>query len=53
MNGNLTFNDVLSGTTFSEWFTDQLSKFTPLNVVIALLVALAAGAIIAVVYKAT
>nr|AIF26238.1 putative uncharacterized protein [uncultured bacterium Lq_007_G03] len=53
MNGNLTFNDVLSGTTFSEWFADQLSTFTPLNVVFALLVALAAGAIIAVVYKAT
>ena len=53
MNGNLTFNDVLSGTSFSEWFADQLSTFTPLNVVIALLVALAAGAVIAVVYKAT
>ena len=53
MNGNLTFNDVLSGTTFSEWFADQLSTFTPLNVVLALIVALAAGAIIAVVYKAT
>ena len=53
MNGNLTFNDVLSGTSFSEWFADQLSKFTPLNVVIALLVALAAGAAIAVVYKMT
>ncbi|MBQ6959907.1 MAG: DUF4956 domain-containing protein [Clostridia bacterium] len=53
MNGNLTFNDVLSGTTFSEWFADQLSTFTPLNVVAALLVALAAGAVIAMVYKAT
>ncbi|MBR4334629.1 MAG: DUF4956 domain-containing protein [Clostridia bacterium] len=53
MNGNLTFNDVLSGTSFSEWFADQLSTFTPLNVVLALLVALAAGAIIAVVYKMT
>jgi uncharacterized membrane protein YhiD involved in acid resistance len=53
MNGNLTFNDVLSGTSFSEWFADQLSTFTPLNVVLALIVALAAGAIIAVVYKMT
>ena len=43
MNGNLTFNDVLNGSTFSEWFADQLSNFTPLNVVIALIVALAAG----------
>ena len=53
MNGNLTFNDVVHGSTFSEWFADQLSNFTPLNVAIALLVALAAGAIIAVVYKKT
>ena len=53
MNGNLTFNDVVHGSTFSEWFADQLSNFTPLNVAIALLVALAAGAIIATVYKKT
>ena len=53
MNGNLTFNDVLQGSTFSEWFADQLSNFTPLNVVIALIVALAAGVVIAVVYKKT
>ena len=53
MNGNLTFNDVVHGSTFSEWFADQLSNFTPLNVAIALLVALAAGAIIAIVYKKT
>ena len=53
MNGNLTFNDVVHGSTISEWFADQLSNFTPLNVAIALLVALAAGAIIAVVYKKT
>ena len=53
MNGNLTFNDVLNGSTFSEWFADQPSNFTPLNVVIALIVALAAGVVIAVVYKKT
>ena len=53
MNGNLTFNDVLQGSTFSEWFADQLSNFTPLNVVIALIVALAAGIVIALVYKKT
>ena len=53
MNGNLTFNDVLQGSTFSEWFADQLSNFTPLNVVIALIVALASGVVIALVYKKT
>ena len=53
MNGNLTFNDVLQGSTFSEWFADQLSNFTPLNVLIALVVALAAGVVIALVYKKT
>ena len=53
MNGNLTFNDVLQGSTFSEWFADQLSNFTPLNVLIALIVALAAGVVIALVYKKT
>ena len=53
MNGNLTFNDVMRGSSFSDWFADQLSNFTPLNVAIALLVALAAGVIIATVYKKT
>ena len=53
MSGNLTFNDVLQGSTFSEWFADQLSNFTPLNVVIALIVAFAAGLVIAAVYKKT
>ena len=53
MNGNLTFNDIAHGSSFADWFADQLSNFTPLNVVIALAVALAAGLIIAAVYKAT
>lgn len=53
MNGNLTFNDVVNGSSFSDWFADQLSNFTPLNVAIALLVALAAGTIIALIYKKT
>ena len=44
---------MLQGSTFSEWFADQLSNFTPLNVVIALIVALAAGIVIALVYKKT
>ena len=53
MNGNLTFNDLLHGSSWADWFADQLSNFTPMNVVVALLVALAAGVIIAAVYKAT
>ena len=53
MNGNLTFSDIAHGSTFADWFADQLSNFTPFNVVIALLVALAAGLIIAAVYKTT
>ena len=53
MNGNLTFSDIAHGSTFADWFADQLSNFTPLNVVIALIVALAAGVVIALVYKKT
>ena len=53
MNGNLTFNDVVHGSSFADWFADQLSNFTPLNVVIALIVALIAGVVIAMVYKKT
>ena len=53
LTGNITFNDVAHGTSFSEWFANQLSSFTPLNVAIALLAALLAGAIIAAVYKKT
>ena len=52
-NGNLTFNDVAHGTTFADWFANQLSNFTPLNVAIALLAALISGAIISLVYKKT
>ena len=53
MNGNLTFNDVVHGSSFADWFASQLSNFTPMNVAIALLVALVAGVIIALVYKKT
>ena len=53
MNGNITFNDLTSGATFSDWFANQLSNFTPLNVAIALVAALLAGVIIAAVYKKT
>lgn len=51
LTGNITFNDVANGTSFSDWFANQLSNFTPLNVAIALIAALIAGAIIALVYK--
>ena len=44
MNGSITFNDVAQGETFSDWFADQLSNFTPVNVAIALVAALLAGA---------
>ena len=53
LTGNITFNDVAHGASFSEWFANQLSSFTPLNVAIALLAALLAGAIIAAGYKKT
>ena len=29
LTGNITFNDVAHGTSFSEWFANQLSTFTP------------------------
>lgn len=53
MNGNLTFNDVVHGSTFSDWFANQMSNFTPLNVAVALIAALIAGVIISLVYKKT
>ena len=53
MNGNLTFNDVVHGSSFTDWFADQMANFTPFNVAVALLAALAAGVIIALVYKKT
>ena len=53
MNSNLTFNDVVHGSTFADWFANQLSNFTPLNVAVALIAALIAGVIIMLVYKKT
>ena len=53
MNSNLTFGDVLGGSSFADWFADQLSNFTPINVLVALLVALVCGIIITTVYKIT
>ncbi|MBE5783514.1 MAG: DUF4956 domain-containing protein [Clostridiales bacterium] len=53
LTGNITFNDVANGSSFSDWFANQLSSFTPLNVAIALVAALIAGVIISTVYKKT
>ena len=51
MNNNITFNDVANGKTFADWFANQLSSFTPLNVAVALIAALIVSVIIALVYK--
>ncbi len=53
LTASITFNDVAHGTSFSDWFAGQLSSFTPINVAIALVAALAAGLIISTVYKKT
>lgn len=53
-NTNITFNDVANGaSSLSDWFANQLSSFTPINVLIALVAAFIAGSIIALVYKKT
>ncbi len=53
MNGNLTFKDLLNGTTWAEWWAAQNTNFAPINVVIALLIALISGVVITLVYKKT
>ncbi|MCI5565369.1 MAG: DUF4956 domain-containing protein [Clostridiales bacterium] len=53
LTGNITFNDVANGTTFADWFANQMANFTPLNVAVGLIAALVAGVIIALVYKKT
>ena len=53
MNNNITFSDLVHGSSFADWFANQLSNFTPLNVAIALLAALAVSIVIALVYKKT
>ena len=53
MNNNITFNDLANGKTFADWFANQLSNFTPINVAIALIAALIMSVIIALVYKKT
>ena len=54
MNSNLTFNDVLNnGSSLADWFRDQLNNFTPVNVLLGLLLALVCGVVISIVYKAT
>jgi len=53
MSSNYTFNDIVHGLSFAEWWNDQMQNFSPLNVALALLAALAAGIVIVMVYKAT
>ena len=45
--------DIVSNSTFSDWFAGQLSNFTPLNVAMVLLAGLIVGVIISLVYKKT
>ena len=45
--------DIVSNSTFSDWFASQLSNFTPLNVAMVLLAGLVVGLIISLVYKKT
>ena len=53
LSSSITFNDIATGSTFSDWFANQLSSFTPLNVALALLAGFIAGVIITFVYKKT
>lgn len=46
-------NDVAGNTTISDWFANQLSNFTPLNVALVLLFGLITGVVISFVYKKT
>ncbi len=49
----VSFKDLTSSSAMSDWFADQLSNFTPLNVALVLFGALIAGVIISLVYKKT
>ncbi len=51
--GKLSINDIASENAFSQWFSNQLSNFTPMNVAIVLLAGLIVGVIISLVYKKT
>ena len=53
LSGTVNFGDIANSTSFSDWFANQLSNFTPLNVASVLLAGLIAGIIIAFVYKKT
>ena len=53
LSGTVNFGDITNSTSFSDWFANQLSNFTPLNVASVLLAGLIAGIIIAFVYKKT
>ena len=45
--------DLISGSSFSDWFASQLSNFTPANVALCLLAGLVVGVLISLVYKKT
>ena len=49
----LTTKSIVNNSTFSDWFANQLSNFTPLNVALVLLAGLAVGLFISLVYKKT
>lgn len=51
--GTVNISDITNNTSLSDWFANQLSNFTPLNVATALLAALIAGVLISLVYKKT
>ena len=46
-------SDLISGSSFSDWFASQLSNFTPANVALCLLAGLVVGVLISLVYKKT
>ena len=49
----LTTKSIVNNSTFSDWFANQLSNFTPLNVALVLLAGLAVGLFISLVYTKT
>ncbi len=52
-NTTVSINDLAKSSSISDWFASQLSNFTPLNVLFALVGALIAGIVISMVYKKT
>ncbi len=50
---SISKSDIVNGSAFSDWFANQLSNFTPLNVAACLFAGLIMGILISVVYKRT